>query len=236
MIEPLVLIPDMGADASIWRAVTEPLSARHPVMVAPATQAERAEEIASDLVTVLPQRFALAGQGLGSIVALEILRRAMPRVTRVALISAYPLAEPPESAAAREVRIIAAATGRLGDAVHEEIGTWGFAPDAAKVAHRQTVQRVAEALGADVFRRQSRLMQRRRDQQQVLAAISQPALVMCGAHDKATPPRRHEWMAEMIPYAELRVIEDAGHAPMLETPEIIRTALDDWLAMPLVLR
>ncbi len=236
MIEPIVVLPDMGADASIWRAISEPLSATHPVMVAPMTRAERAEELASDLVTVLPQRFALAGHGLGTVVALELLRRAGNRVTRVALISAYPLAEPPETAAAREARIIAAATGRLGDAIHDEIGTWGFAPDPAKVSHRQTLQRVAEGLGPDVFRRQSRLLQRRRDQQATLAAIRQPTLVACGAHDVIAPPRRHEWLAEMIRGSDYRVFEDAGHVPVLEVPELLLSALRDWLAKPLLLR
>lgn len=236
MNEPLVLLPDMGADASLWRGITEPLSAVYPVMFVPVTMAERAEEIASDLLTMLPQRFALAGHGLGSIVALEVLRRAGNRVTRVALMSAYPLAEPPDVAAEREARIIAASTGRVGDAVHSELGTWGFGPDPAKVALRSTLQQVAEALGPDVFRRQSRLMQRRRDQTQTLSGIKQPALVLCGAHDAAAPAKRHEWMAEMIPYSDLRVIEDAGHAPMIETPGVVLSAIAGWMAEPLLLR
>lgn len=236
MIEPIVLLPDMGASASLWRAVLEPLSVVYPVMFAPVTQAERAEEIASELIPLLPQRFALAGHGLGSVVALEILRRAGNRVTRVALISAYPLSEPPEVAADREARIIAAATGRLCDAVHAEIDTWGLGPGPASIRHRQLLQQVAEALGPTVFRRQSRLMQRRRDQTATLAGIRQPALVVCGAHDRATPVRRHEWLAEMIPVADLRVLEEAGHVPVLETPGLLLSTLTDWMELPLLLR
>lgn len=236
MIEPIVLLPDMGADASIWRAAVEPLSAVYPVMVAPVTQSERAEEIASELVMMLPQRFALLGHGLGSIVALELVRRAGNRVTRVALMSAYPLAEPPELAAQRESRIIAAATGRLGDAIHDEIGTWGLSRDPAKVHNRGILQRCAEALGPEIFRRQSRLMQRRRDQQQTLATIKQPTLLVCGSQDTATPPKRHEWLAEMIPGAELRVFEGAGHVPVLDEPELTLSAIADWMAKPLLLR
>ena len=236
MIEPLVLLPDMGADASIWRAVAEPLSAVYPVMVCPVTQAERAEEIASELVMMLPQRFALLGHGLGSVVALELMRRAGNRVNRLALMSAYPLSEAPEHAAQRESRIIAASTGRLGDAVHDEIGTWGLARDEAKVHNRQILQRVAEALGPEIFRRQSRLMQRRRDHQATLATIKQPTLILCGAQDQITPPRRHEWLAEMIPGSDIRVFEDAGHVPVLETPELLLSAIADWMAQPLMLR
>lgn len=236
MIEPIVLLPDMGADASIWRAVAEPLSATYPILIAPVTQAERAEEIASELVSLLPQRFALLAHGLGTVVGLELLRRAEHRVTRVALISAYPLAEPPEQAAERESRIIAAATGRLADAVHDEIGTWGLAPDPAKVSYRQILQKAALALGPDVYRRQSRLMQRRRDQQRTLTGLWQPSVLICGAHDLVTTPKRHEWMAQMIPDADFRVFEEAGHVPMLETPELLLSAITDLMARPLVLR
>ena len=43
-------------------------------------------------------------------------------------------------------------------------------------------------------------------------------------------------MAELIPYAELRILTDAGHLPTLERPDATTAALRDWLAMPLVLR
>ena len=55
------------------------LSPDHAVMTAPVSGGERIEEIASGLLDVLPQRFALAGLSMGGIVAMEILRRAADR-------------------------------------------------------------------------------------------------------------------------------------------------------------
>jgi len=43
-------------------------------------------------------------------------------------------------------------------------------------------------------------------------------------------------MAELIPYAQLRVLEDAGHLPSLEQPEATTAALRDWMQQPLVLQ
>jgi pimeloyl-ACP methyl ester carboxylesterase len=90
--------------------------------------------------------------------------------------------------------------------------------------------------GADVFIRQSRALQRRPDQQKTLRKIRVPALVLCGAHDTLTPPRRHEFMSELIPYAQLRIIENAGHIPTLEAPRETNAALAEWFRQPMVLR
>jgi pimeloyl-ACP methyl ester carboxylesterase len=79
-------------------------------------------------------------------------------------------------------------------------------------------------------------MQRRRDQQPVLRRIRQPALVICGANDAYYPVKRHEFMAEMIPFARLEVIEGAGHYPGLEQPDALTTLLKIWMRQPLVLR
>ena len=61
-------------------------------------------------------------------------------------------------------------------------------------------------------------LQRRRDQQSTLRKIKMPALVLCGEHDALCPVKRHTFMAELIPYARLEVIADAGHLPTLEQP------------------
>ena len=79
-------------------------------------------------------------------------------------------------------------------------------------------------------------MQRRKDQQATLRRCKVPALVLCGAHDTLYPVKRHEFMAELIPYAQLCVLENSGHLPMLEQPDETTAALREWLAQPYVLR
>jgi pimeloyl-ACP methyl ester carboxylesterase len=59
---------------------------------------------------------------------------------------------------------------------------------------------------------------------------------MCGEHDGLNTTRRHEFIAELIPYAQLEIIPDAGHIPTLENPDAVTRALRTWLKQPLVLR
>lgn len=236
MAEPLVLLPGMMCDARLFGPQIAELSSEFSVMVSPVTRGERIEEIASGLLDELPQRFALAGLSMGGIVAMEILRRAPDRVTRLALMDTNPLAETPQVAAAREPQIVKVRTGRMHEVMRDEMKPNYLAPGPYRNEILDLVMDMSAALGPDVFVRQSRALQRRRDQQLTLRKCKVPTLVLCGAHDELCPVKRHSFMAELIPGAELKVLEDAGHLPTLEMPAETTQALRDWLKQPLVLR
>jgi pimeloyl-ACP methyl ester carboxylesterase len=236
MAEPLVLLPGMMCDARLFGPQIAALSADTAVMVAPITRGERIEEIASGLLDLLPRRFALAGLSMGGIVAMEILRRAPDRVTRMALMDTNPLAETPQVAAAREPQIVAARSGRMLEVMREEMKPNYLAPGPNQRPVLDLVMDMAASLGPDVFVRQSRALQRRSDQQGTLCKISVPTLVLCGRHDALCPVKRHEFMAQLIPGADLCIVEEAGHLPTLEQPDDTTRALRRWMAKPHTLR
>ncbi len=236
MAEPLVFLPGMMCDARLFTPQIEAFSADRAVMVAPVTHGERIEEIASDILQAAPAKFALAGLSMGGIVAMEVLRRAPDRVTRVAFLDTNPLSETPQVAAAREPQIIGVRSGRLQEVMRDEMKPNYLAPGPRRVEVLNTVMAMAMTLGPEVFVRQSRALQRRRDQQRTLRGIKVPTLVMCGAHDALCPVKRHEFMAELIPYAQLYIVPDAGHLPTLEQPEETNHVLAHWLKQPLVLQ
>ncbi|WP_299146447.1 alpha/beta fold hydrolase [uncultured Tateyamaria sp.] len=236
MAEPLVFLPGMMCDARLFGPQIAALSSEFSVMVSPVTRGERIEEIASGLLDELPQRFALAGLSMGGIVAMELLRRAPDRITRLALMDTNPLAETPQVAAAREPQIVKVRAGRMFDVMREEMKPNYLAPGPFRNEILDLVMDMAEALGPDVFIRQSRALQRRRDQQGTLRKCKVPTMVLCGAHDALCPVKRHTFMAELIHGAELRVLEHAGHLPTLEMPDETTQAIRDWMRQPLVLR
>ena len=236
MIEPLVLIPPMLCDARVYYAQLATLSAHVPITFAPITGGDRIEEMASDILSWLPKKFALAGMGMGGMVAMEVLRRAPERVSRVAFISTNAQADTPEISALREPLIIAAKAGRYDDAIHGEMNPAWLAPGPYRADVMSLVSDMAHALGPEVYVRQSRAMQRRKDQQNIMRKIKQPALVMCGEHDAQNSLRRHEFLAELIPYAKLEIIAKAGHLPSLENADAVTQALKTWLKQPLILR
>jgi len=95
---------------------------------------------------------------------------------------------------------------------------------------------MADTFGPEGFARQSRALMRRPDQQRALRNTRVRAMLICGEHDTICPPRRHEFLAELMPHAEFRLILDAGHLSPLEQPLKVTRALRDWLDSPLLLR
>lgn len=236
MNEPVVFLPGMMCDARLFAPQMADLSRDMVVSVAPITQGDRIEDIAAAILPVLPERFALAGLSMGGIVAMELLRKAPERITRIALMDTNALAETPASAAAYEPMIIGAKAGRIEDVLRDLMQPDYLAPGPQRMDVLNAFVGMGMDLGPEVFINQIRALQRRRDQQATLRKCKCPALVMCGRHDGLTPLKRHAFMAELIPYAQLEVIEGAGHLPTLENPKAVTQVLRDWLRQPLVLR
>lgn len=236
MAEPLVLLPGMMCDARVWTTQLTVLSYERPVTIAPVSVGDRVEEIASDLLSSLPSKFALCGHGMGGVVALELLRRAPERVIRLALLGTNPLSDTPQEAAEREPRIIGAKSGRFEAILKNEVLPRHVGGGSLRNEAIAQMQEMALSLGADVFARQERALQRRRDQQSTLRKITQPTLVLAGENDKIVPLKRQEFLAELIPYAKLAVLSGVGHMSMLEDPEGVTEALYAWMRQPLVLR
>jgi len=64
-----------------------------------------------------------------------------------------------------------------------------------------------------------------------LGGLDIPTLIIHGALDAVSPSALedvHE-LASLIPGAELRLLEDAGHLPLLSRPEVVAELLDDFL-------
>lgn len=232
MIEPLVLLPEMMCDARLFEPQINHLSRRRAVTVAPISLGERIEEIASSLLDQLPRRFALAGSGMGGVVALELIRRAPDRVSRICLIATDAQADTPRTAAAREEMLVAAKMGRLDEVMRRIISSNTLAPGPRRIPILNDLVAMALDHGPEVFERQIRALQRRPDQQGELRRIKVPTLVLCGAHDTLTPLRKHTFMSELIPGADLKVLDEAGHLPTLEAPDFVNDALTDWLSAP----
>jgi pimeloyl-ACP methyl ester carboxylesterase len=237
MSEAVVLLPGFMSDGRVFVDQVADLSGAHAVQVAPLL-GDSLEEMAESVLATAPPTFAIAGHDLGATVATEILRRAPKRVTRLALICASAQGETPSAAAAREPRIVRAKAGRLGEVLMEEMPSTTLAETEYRNAIRDHWIDMAMEAGVETYLRQSKIIQRRPDMQNVLRRARLPCMIIGAAANTIVPPRRQEFMAELMPNAEYVLIEGAGHLPMLEAPRAVSRALQSWLKIkaPLVLR
>lgn len=234
--EPLVLLPGMMCDARLFTPQIAAFSAER-TLVAPvlrgdetaAHEAATVEIMAARVLAEAPPRFALAGLSMGGIVAMSVIAAAPERVTRLALMDTNPLAEAADVAARRGPQIEAVRRGELARVMRDEMKPRYLADGPRRGDILDLCMMMAEALGPDVFIRQSQALRARPDRRDALRAVRVPTLVLCGRRDALCPVSRHEAMRDLIPGAALTVIEGAGHLPTLERPTETNAALADWL-------
>jgi len=225
---PLLLLPGLLNDATLWRAQIDALADIADCQVGDLTAHDNLQDTAAAVLARAPPRFALAGFSLGGYIAQEILRIAPGRVTRLALLGS---SFKPDSPARAAQRIAQQNSARLpgtfhgfGDRLMRSYIDASRLHDEALVA---TVRGMTTRLGAQVFLRQSRI--ERVDGRDVLRAWHGPALVLCGRNDAITPLAVSEQMAALMPQSSLVVLDDCGHLAPLEKPQQVSAALRAWL-------
>lgn len=231
MTEPVILLPGMMCDARLFAPQIAALSAIRPVMVAPLAGGDTVTAMAAAILQQAPPRFALAGLSMGGIVAMEVIRQAPARITRLALMDTNPLAEAPERAKMRDQQIARVLGGALEAVIRDDMKPHYLADGSDRRTILDLCMDMALALGPDVFARQSRALQTRPDQCETLRGVDVPTLILYGAEDRLCPAERHELMRDLVPGAILARIDDAGHLPTLEQPKLTNEALEKWLTM-----
>jgi pimeloyl-ACP methyl ester carboxylesterase len=63
----------------------------------------------------------------------------------------------------------------------------------------------------------------------ILHQISQPTLIIHGTEDKVVHPSSAQWAAKERPDWDFVMIEDMGHTPQIEDPEMFVTLVQDWI-------
>jgi pimeloyl-ACP methyl ester carboxylesterase len=231
MAERLVLIPGLANTARLYEAQIAAIAPERPVVVADHTRDDSIPAIAARLLRDVPGRFALAGLSMGGYVALEVLRQAPERVERLALLDTSARPDTPEARADRERMIALAEAGRF-DAIVSTLWPRLVHPrHRSDDALRTVVAAMMRDVGPEAYIRQQRAIMARPDSRPLLPGIEIPTLVLVGEGDAITPPEIAREMAEMIEWASLMVIPEAGHLSTLERPEALTRALRLWLEL-----
>jgi 4-hydroxy-2-oxoheptanedioate aldolase len=227
--EPLVLLPGMLGDGTLWDGVAPALAERAAPWVGRIDLDDSVGEMAESVLAASPERFALAGHSLGGIVALETARRAPERVTRLALLnaSARPATEA-QLAAWGELQARTEA-GAFGD-VARELAELNLPQNRERDAALETrVEVMALGVGAAGFLRQLAAQRTRPDLRSSLASIAVPTVVVSGSEDDVCPSALQDELAAGIAGAAHLTVDGAGHMSPLEAPGPVAEHLLTWL-------
>jgi len=227
--EPLILVPGLLCDATLWAHQAEHLADIAEIRIAETARDDSIAGMARRLLADAPERFALAGLSMGGYVALEVMRQGAGRVTRLALLDT---SAAPDAAARRRNRqdlIRLARTGRFKGVTPRLLPMFVHQDRLEDTALTEAVMAMAARVGRDAFLAQQRAIISRADGRPLLAGIRAPTLVLCGRQDVLTPLERHAEIVEAIPGARLSIVEECGHLSTMERPQAVTAMLRDWL-------
>lgn len=226
-MDPVIMIPGLGSDAAVWQPTIDELGPDVQCRVGDTLSDDSLPAIAARILGNAPARFALAGVSMGGMVALEIMRAAPDRVSRLLLCDTNARADTDEQTTRRRTTNAAMlATDDL---------TALAGPGIAYMVHPDTDKDVRDALtqmtlrvGATAYVRQNKAVIARHDLRSVLTTISVPTMVVVGANDLMTPLIMSQEINDAIHGSTLRIIPDCGHLPPIEKPRALAELMREW--------
>jgi pimeloyl-ACP methyl ester carboxylesterase len=225
----LVILPGLLEDADGFAHQVAGLAEVADIVVADLTRSDTIAGLAADALAQAPRgAFSLAGHSMGGYVALEILRTAPQRVERLALLNTNARPDSPEATENRR-RLLAVAERDFDAAVATLLERQLTPAHLADPALTATITQMARSVGREAFARQQKAIMGRPDSRPGLGRIACPTLVVAGRDDVIMPLELLEELARGIPGARLEVLDECGHAAMLERPEAVTDALYLWL-------
>jgi pimeloyl-ACP methyl ester carboxylesterase len=227
--EPLVLLPGLLCDQLLFAPQLPALASLRQVLIPDMTQDDSIEGMARRVLDTAPDRFALAGLSMGGYVALEIMRLAPERVSRLALLDTRARSDTPEETARRRGLLELSAKGEFRGVTPRLLPLLIHPDRLADDALTGVVMAMAEAVGREGFFRQQQALIAREDRRDLLGTIAVPTLVLCGREDALTPLAMHLELAAAIREATLVVIPNCGHLAPLERPQAVTRQLLGWL-------
>ncbi|MYL71758.1 alpha/beta fold hydrolase [Halobacillus litoralis] len=227
---PLLLLPGTLCDERLWKHQLASLDDIANMTVIDLTGATSIKELAHSVLEGAPDTFALAGLSLGGIVAMEVVRQAPERVSKIALLHSNPYAPRPEQLETWDHLEHLVEQGRFMEVFKEKLLPNLIHPNRQQDERLvSTIVSMAEKIGPEAYIRQLKAVATRSDARQNLEQLQCDTLLLTGRQDNVCPPAFHEEMEQLIPNSTLKVIDQCGHLSSLEQPEAVSGALRAWL-------
>ncbi|MFE4217840.1 alpha/beta fold hydrolase [Streptomyces sp. NPDC056844] len=223
---PLVVVPGMLCDASLWRDVGFPEG--HDVHHVALRRGDIGA-LAEDVLAAVAGPFVLVGLSLGAIVGFEAMRRAPARIAGLCVMATNAGPPRPGQYATWRAMDELIATGRFGDVVEQTLPD--MFPDRSPTPEAAGRYRaMAHAVGATAARAQLAAQATRTDAAPALRTARCPTAVLAGERDSLCPPSYHRAIADSVPGAALTLLPEAGHLLPWQRPEAVTAALRGLVA------
>lgn len=237
---PVVLLPSLGSDHTMWRPQVEALADDHrlvcvdprghggsPAPPGPYTVADLGRDVLAVADSLELDRFHLCGISLGGVTAVWLAIHHGARLRSLVAANTAARVGTAEGWQARVDAVHAHGLGGIRDEVLDRFFAPGFAdrdPAAFTEAQRAFVGADADGYVACCMALADA------DLRDEVGRIETPTLVVAGEHDVATPPDDARWLHQHVPGSRLEVLEGAAHLSNLERPAAFTELLRSHVA------
>ena len=221
----LLLIPGMLNDASVWQHVLPLLPQDWTVRIADVLTQDSIQGMAEDAWQQIAdldkeQPLIVAGFSMGGYVAIDMLANDTGRIHAAALLSTSVLPETQESRVTRE-KTIAAMQANFPKVVD---GILKFNTHEASQAVVNELREMQLKIGSEKAVRQIHALMGRSDHRAKLSTLRLPVALMCGEHDRVTPPDLTRHIQACMPHASTTWVP-TGHMLPVQTPDAVSQCL-----------
>ena len=234
-LPPIVFLHGVGSDKSVWHPQLDHFGGKRGAIAFdypgygdsdPATEGTTRDDYAAAILSAMTglgvEQAHICGLSLGGVVAIALHHAAPERC--LSLILADTFARHPEGRAIYDRSIAASENMRALAEGRADVLLAQPADPAVRGEVVETMARIDPAafrIGAEAVWLA--------DQADRAADIRVPALVLCGAEDKVTPPALSHELTAMIPGARYEEIARAGHLTNLEQPDAFNALVEAFI-------
>jgi 3-oxoadipate enol-lactonase len=232
---PIVFLHGVGSDKSVWHPQLAQFGAERRTIAFdypgygesdPAPEATSRDDYAQAILSAMRalgvERAHVCGLSLGGVVAIAMADAAPDSC--VSLVLADTFAVHPDGAAVLQRSLDASSDLRALAEARVDV----LLAQPADPAVRHEVIETMAAISPEAYRIGAAAVWLA-DQRERAHAIRVPTLVLCGDHDKVTPPALSHELTRLIPGARCELIENAGHLGNLERPEEFNTLVGAFI-------
>jgi pimeloyl-ACP methyl ester carboxylesterase len=228
-LTPLLLLPGLLCDASLWQNQIKSLKGLADCKVMDISKADQIDALARAVLADAPPQFALAGLSMGGYVALEIMRQAPERVLKLCLLDTSARPDTDEQANKRRLLLTMSKAGQF-KGVTPRLLPMLIHPDHMQDQElTHTIMTMAERMGRDAFANQQNAILNRIDSRPFLKNIKCPVQLIVGAQDALTPPEIMREVHDGITGSRMAVLDHCGHLSALEKPNEVSDLMRGWL-------
>jgi pimeloyl-ACP methyl ester carboxylesterase len=229
MKQSLALLCGLLCDETIWADIPQRLADIADISVVSFRGFSSIPAMAEHVLTISPERFAVAGHSMGGRVALEVIRTASRRITGLGLLNTGVHAVRDGEPQSREHLLRVAYEHGMSALAAEWLPPM-MGSDCTRTAELlPRLTSMIERWTADAYADQVSAMLQRPEALTVLPTIAVPTLLLSGSDDTWSPVSQQQSIRRRVPHATLFEIHRAGHMAPIERPELVAAALREWL-------